>query len=143
MNLCNLKAHVNRAVEQSENKHVKSIKVVSVNQLKSEDFSVKTAITKDMETLRQFADDWVHHVGNRTSVQVPTYGIITYGIRISFINTQKFEKTKNKLFMNNKPFMLNAKIKYIYIYIDTPSARRPRYIYGLILRETIELGKKP
>jgi hypothetical protein len=29
----------------------------------------------------------------------------------------------------------------IYIYIDTPSARRPRYIYGLILRETIELGK--
>jgi hypothetical protein len=34
-------------------------------------------------------------------------------------------------------------IYYIYIYIDTPSARRPRYIYRLILRETIELGKNP
>jgi hypothetical protein len=33
--------------------------------------------------------------------------------------------------------------KYIYIYIDTPSARRPRYIYGLIPRETIGLGKNP
>jgi hypothetical protein len=32
---------------------------------------------------------------------------------------------------------------YIYIYIDTPSARRPRYIYGLILKETIGLGKNP
>jgi hypothetical protein len=27
--------------------------------------------------------------------------------------------------------------------IDTPTARRPRYIYGLILRETIRLGKNP
>jgi hypothetical protein len=32
---------------------------------------------------------------------------------------------------------------YIYIYIDTPSACRPRYIYGFILRETIELEKNP
>jgi hypothetical protein len=39
--------------------------------------------------------------------------------------------------------MIGRKYIYIYIYIDTPSARRPRYIYGLILRETIELGKNP
>jgi hypothetical protein len=31
----------------------------------------------------------------------------------------------------------------LYIYIDTPSARRPQYIYRLILRETIGLGKNP
>jgi hypothetical protein len=100
-------------VERSENKYIKGIKVVSANQLKSGDFSVKTAITKNMETLRQFAGNWAHHVGNRTSVQMPTYGIIAYGICTSFINTKKFEKTRNKLFMNNKLFMPNAKIKFI------------------------------
>jgi hypothetical protein len=110
INPCNLKAHVNRAVERSENEYVKGTKVVSVNQLKSGDLSVKTAITKDMETLRQFAGDWAYYVGNRTSVQVPIYGIIAYEIRTNFINTKKFEKIRNKLFMNNKPFIFNAEM---------------------------------
>jgi hypothetical protein len=74
----NLKAYVNRTVERSENEYVRSTKVVSANQLKSGDLSVKTATIKDMETLRQFADDWAYYVGNRTSVQMPTYGIITW-----------------------------------------------------------------
>jgi hypothetical protein len=113
MNPCNLKAHVNRAVERSENEYVRGTKVVLANQLKNGDLSVKTAITKDMETLRQFAGDWAHYVGNRTSVQVPIYGIIAYEIRISSMNTKKFEKTRNKLFMDNKPFMFNAEIKFI------------------------------
>jgi hypothetical protein len=113
MNSRNLKAHVDRAVERSENEYVKGTKVVSANQLKSGDLSVKTATTKDIETFRQFAGDWAYHVGNRTSVQVPTYGIIAHEIRTNFMNTKKFEKTKNKLFMNNKPFMFNAEIKFI------------------------------
>jgi hypothetical protein len=113
MNPRNLKAHVDRAVEQSENEHVRGTKVVSANQLRSGDLSVKTATTKDMETLRQFADDWAHHIGNRTSVQVPTYGIIAHGIRTSSMDTEKFEETRDELLMDNKPFVPNAEIKYI------------------------------
>jgi hypothetical protein len=113
MNPRNLKAHVDRTVERNENEYVKGIKMVSANQFKSGDFSVKTAITKDMEILRQFAGDWAYYVGNRTSVQVPIYGIITYGIRTSFMDMKKFEKIRNKLFMDNKPFVPNAEIKFI------------------------------
>lgn len=78
MNTRNLKAHVDRAVEQSNNGHIKGTKVLSTNQLKSGDLSIKTATTQDMETLRQFAQDWTHRIGNRTSVQVPTYGVIAH-----------------------------------------------------------------
>jgi len=53
-----LKAHVDRAIEQSNNEHLAKIKVVSSNQLKSGDLGIKTATTTDMEALRQFAEDW-------------------------------------------------------------------------------------
>lgn len=47
MNPRNLKAHVDLAIEQSG------------------DLSIKSATTRDMEALRQFADDWVHNLGER------------------------------------------------------------------------------
>lgn len=53
-----LKTHIDHAIEQSNNKHIEKIKVVSSNQLKSGDLSIKTATTTDMVALRQFAEDW-------------------------------------------------------------------------------------
>ena len=60
-----LQSHANHAIEQSKNKHIEQIRVASDNQLKSGDLSIKT--TK-LETLRQFANDWVNRVGRGTSV---------------------------------------------------------------------------
>ncbi|KDN61236.1 hypothetical protein CSUB01_11874 [Colletotrichum sublineola] len=67
MNSRSLKAHVDRAIEESSNEHVRKLKPVSANQLKSGDLSIKTATTKYMETLRQFAEDWESRIGNRAT----------------------------------------------------------------------------
>ncbi|GKT61208.1 hypothetical protein ColTof4_01299 [Colletotrichum tofieldiae] len=64
MNSRSLKAHVDRAIEESSNEHIRKLKAVSANQLKSGDLSIKTATTKDMEALRQFAEDWENRIGN-------------------------------------------------------------------------------
>lgn len=46
-----LKAHVDRTIKQSGNKHIEKIKTISTNQLKSGNLSIKTATTADMKVL--------------------------------------------------------------------------------------------
>uniref|UniRef100_A0A8H7NA94 CCHC-type domain-containing protein n=1 Tax=Bionectria ochroleuca TaxID=29856 RepID=A0A8H7NA94_BIOOC len=113
MNPRNLKAHVDRAIEQSGNEHIKHIRVASTNQLKSGDLSIKTATTEDMEALRQFAEDWEHRLGTNAAVRIPTYGILAHGIRTSSINMNDFEYNRDEILQENKPFIPNASIKYI------------------------------
>ncbi|RII22698.1 hypothetical protein CUC08_Gglean013416 [Alternaria sp. MG1] len=57
MNSGNLKMHVQRAIEQSGNKNIVNVKIVLSNQPKSGDLSIKTASSREVEALRQFADD--------------------------------------------------------------------------------------
>ncbi|KAH7190379.1 hypothetical protein DER44DRAFT_678820, partial [Fusarium oxysporum] len=52
-----LKSHIDLAIAQSSNEHIEKIKVVSSNQLRSGDLSIKTATSSDMVALRQFAED--------------------------------------------------------------------------------------
>jgi hypothetical protein len=52
-----LQSHVDRAIEQSKNKHIENIRVVSANQLKSRDLSIKTTNVEEAEALKQFAND--------------------------------------------------------------------------------------
>jgi hypothetical protein len=59
-----LKAHIDRAIEESGNEHIAKIKIASTNQLKSGDLSIKAATTADMEILRQFAGDWEQRIGD-------------------------------------------------------------------------------
>ncbi|CAI6089275.1 unnamed protein product [Clonostachys chloroleuca] len=113
MNPRNLKAHVDRAIEQSGNEHIKHIRVASTNQLKSGDLSIKTATTEDMEALRQFAEDWEHRLGTNATVRILTYGILAHGIRASSINMNDFEHNRDEILQDDKPFILNASIEYI------------------------------
>ncbi|KAK1948641.1 hypothetical protein LY78DRAFT_595413, partial [Colletotrichum sublineola] len=57
INSYSLKAYIDYTIKESSNKHVRKLKLVSTNQLKSSNLSIKTATTKDIETLRQFAKD--------------------------------------------------------------------------------------
>ncbi|KAH6198114.1 hypothetical protein HBI42_237960 [Parastagonospora nodorum] len=57
MNPRNLKAHVERAINQSGNENIVNVKIVSANQLKSRDLSIKIAASNEVKALRQFADD--------------------------------------------------------------------------------------
>ena len=113
MNPRNLKAHVERAVEQSGNEHIASVKIVSSNQLKSGDLSVKTTTSSEVEALKQFTDDWVHRIGNGAVVQIPTYGIIVHGIRTSAMDMDKQEENKTQILQDNRPFIPRAEIKYM------------------------------
>jgi hypothetical protein len=81
MNPRNLKAHVERAIEQSGSENIVGVKIVSSNQLKSGDLSVKAATSTEVEALRQFADDWAMRIGHGASIQIPTYGVLAHGIR--------------------------------------------------------------
>jgi hypothetical protein len=51
MNPRNLKAHVERAIEQCANEDIANVKIVSSNQLKSGDLSVKAATSTEVEAL--------------------------------------------------------------------------------------------
>ncbi|KAK1993566.1 hypothetical protein LX36DRAFT_752278 [Colletotrichum falcatum] len=113
MNSRSLKAHVDRAIEESSNEHVRKLKPVSANQLKSGDLSIKTATTKDMETLRQFAEDWESRIGNRATVRIPTYGVLAHGIRTSSMDMERFNEIRDDLMQDNKAFIPTAEIKYI------------------------------
>ncbi|KAG9230402.1 hypothetical protein BJ875DRAFT_349433, partial [Amylocarpus encephaloides] len=107
-----LQSHVDRAIEQSQNKHIESIRVASANQLKSGDLSIKTINITEAEALKQFADDWSSRIGNGASVRVPTYGIIAHGIRTKSMDMAEFERVKDELMKDNKPFIPLAEIKY-------------------------------
>jgi hypothetical protein len=113
MNPRNLKAHVDRAIAQSENEHLVSLKIMSANQLKSGDLSIRTATNSEMQLLRQFTEDWTPRIGNGTSVRNPTYGVLVHGIRTSTMDTDKFEETRDAILQDNKPFIPTADIKYI------------------------------
>jgi hypothetical protein len=52
MNPRNLKAYVERAIEQSTNENIMYVKIVSANQLKSGNLSIKTAVSNEVEALR-------------------------------------------------------------------------------------------
>ncbi|KDN71154.1 hypothetical protein CSUB01_12466 [Colletotrichum sublineola] len=113
MNSRSLKAHVDRAIEESSNEHIRKLKAVSANQLKSGDLSIKTATTKDMETLRQFAEDWETRIGNGAVVRIPTYGVLAHGIRTSSMDMERFNEIRDDLLQDNKAFIPTAEIKYI------------------------------
>ena len=113
MNPRNLNAHVERGIAQSGNEHINSIKVLSSNQLKSGDLSIRTATNKEVEALKQFADDWVHRIGNRATLRITTYGIIAHGMRTSTIDMDRFEETRDQLLLDNKPFIPQAEIRYV------------------------------
>ena len=113
MNPRAMKAHVDTAIAQSENEHVAKITTMSANQLKSGDLSIRTASNSEMQTLRQFTEDWVPRLGSGTSVRTHTYGVIVHGIRTSTMDTEKFEEIKTEILQANRAFLQTADIKYI------------------------------
>tara|TARA_R110002003_G_scaffold2091_1_gene24019 strand:- start:2437 stop:2793 length:357 start_codon:yes stop_codon:yes gene_type:complete len=105
MNPSNLKLHVQLAIEQSGNENIANIKIVSSNQLKSGDLSVKTTSSGGVEALRQFADDWAHRIGSGTTVQTPTFGVLAHGIRTSTMDMSKYEENRTQSLQENRPFI--------------------------------------
>ncbi|KAM0267467.1 hypothetical protein ACHAQH_010107 [Verticillium albo-atrum] len=108
-----LKAHVDRAIKQSNNENIDKPKAASANQLKSGDLSIKTATTADMEALRQFAGDWEHRIGNGASVRIPTCGVLAHGMRTSSMDMDNFAQLSDELLQDNRPFIPTAEIKHI------------------------------
>ncbi|KAH7060992.1 hypothetical protein BKA63DRAFT_457555 [Paraphoma chrysanthemicola] len=113
MNPGNLKAHVERAIEQSANENIMHVKIVSANQLKSGDLSIKTAASNEVEALRQFTEDWTHRIGTGATVRIPTYGVLAHGVRTSSMDMTRFEENRAQILQDNRPFIPQAEIKHI------------------------------
>jgi hypothetical protein len=52
-------------------------------------------------------------VGRGTSIRLLTYGVLAHRIRTSSMDIEKFDEIEALLLHDNKPFILNADIKYI------------------------------
>jgi predicted RNase H-like HicB family nuclease len=113
MNPSSHKLHVQRAIEQSGNENIASVKIVSTNQLKSGDLSIKTASSNEVEALRQYADDWAHRIGSGTTVQIPTFGVLAHGIRTSTMDMSKLNEIRAQILQDNRPFIPRAEIRHI------------------------------
>ena len=113
MNPRNLKAHVERAIQQSDNEQVTNIRVMSSNQLKSGDLSIRTTGSSEAQTLRTHAEDWVHRVGAGATVRIPTFGVLVHGIRTSTMDMDRVEEVRNNILHDNRPFIPRADIRYI------------------------------
>jgi hypothetical protein len=113
MNPRNLKAHIDRAIEQSNNVNIQHIKIASSNQLKSGDLSVKATTITDTNALRQFADDWTHKIGSGATARIPTFGVIAHGVRTSTMNMDRAEEVKRDILQDNRAFIPFAEIKYV------------------------------
>jgi predicted RNase H-like HicB family nuclease len=105
MNPSNLKVHVQRAIEQSGNENIVNVKIVSSNQLKRGDLSIKTASSSEVKALRQFMDDWARRIGSGTTVQIPTFGVLAHGIRTSTMDMSKLDEIRAQILQDNRPFI--------------------------------------
>jgi hypothetical protein len=108
-----LKAHIDRAIEQSENEHIQNIKIASTNQLKSGDLSIKAITIAETKALKQFAEDWTKGIGNGASARTDTFGIIAHGVRTSTMNMNKPDQIIKDILFDNRVFIPNAEIKYV------------------------------
>jgi hypothetical protein len=109
----NLNVHIERAIAQSGKENIARIKELTSNQLRSGDLSIKTATSNEIEALKQFAYEWVNRIGNRAAIRITTYGITAHSIRTSTIDMDRFEKTRDQILLDNKPFIPQAEIKYV------------------------------
>jgi hypothetical protein len=101
MNPSNLKVHVQRAIEQSGNENIVNVKIISSNQLKRGDLSIKTASSSEVKALRQFMDDWARRIGSGTTVQIPTFGVLAYGVRTSTMDMSKLDEIRAQILQDN------------------------------------------
>ena len=113
MNPSNLKVHVERAIQQSNDENIAGVRVLSSNQLKSGDLSIKTASSSEIGVLRKSAETWAHRIGSGISVQIPTYGVLVHGIRTNTMDMSKFEENRKQILHDNRPFIPQAEIKHI------------------------------
>jgi hypothetical protein len=95
MNPRNLNANVERATARSGNENIKRIKVLSSNHMNSGNLSIKMATSCEVEALKQFADDWVHRIRNRTTIRITTYGTLSHRISTNLIDVTRLEETKD------------------------------------------------
>jgi hypothetical protein len=95
LNPRNLNAHIERAIAQSGDENMTSIKVFSSNQRRSGDLSVKIATCNKAEVLKQFADDLVTCAGKRAAVRITTYGVIAHSIRTSTVDLDRFQERRD------------------------------------------------
>lgn len=109
----NLKAHIEHSIEQSGNKNFLGVNIVSSNQLKSGDLSVKAATSTEVEALRQFADDWAARIGYGGSIQILMYSVLAHGIRTSTMDIGSFEDNRNQILQNSRSFIPQAGIRHL------------------------------
>lgn len=97
MNPRSMKAHVERAITNSGNEQIMSVTVMSANQLKSGDLSIRTMNSAEAQTLRAHAGDWTHRIGTGATVRNPTYGVLAHGVRTSTMDMDKFEEVRDNI----------------------------------------------
>jgi hypothetical protein len=113
MNLCSLKAHFNRAIAQSENKHVlrsSSFQPTSLIAAISASRPQRT-VNADAPSVHRRLDPrlWKRNVGANSDIS----GVVVHSISTSTMDTEKFQEVRDEILQANKAFLAIADIKYI------------------------------
>ncbi|KAH3947785.1 hypothetical protein HBI56_188050 [Parastagonospora nodorum] len=116
--MCILNAHAERTITQSGNENITHRKVISSNQLKSRDLSIKTAgVHKGRDT--------DHHI--RSSCTQHTY-------QLNYMN--RFKETRDQIVLDNKPFIPQAEIGVI-IEFNKPGDANKIKDEGLVYQDKV------
>jgi hypothetical protein len=65
-----------------------------------------------VEAIKQFADNWIHRIGHRATVRIPTYGVLAHSIRTSTRDMDRFEETRDHILLDYRPCIPQAEISY-------------------------------
>lgn len=96
-----MKHHIQEAIQRNTNPRMKTLEILTANQMKSGDLTISTATIQDADMLRELAGEWGKEVAEGAVVQIPTYPVVVHGIHSKSIDLSKIEEAKQGIILAN------------------------------------------
>ena len=96
-----MKHHIQEAIQRNTNPRMKTLEILTANQMKSGDLTISTATIQEADTLRELAGEWGKEVAEGAEVQIPIYTVAVHGIHSNSININKMEEAKQGIILAN------------------------------------------
>lgn len=80
---------------------MKTLDILTANQMKSGDLTISTATIQEANMLRELAGEWGKEVAEGAEVQIPIYTVAVHGIHSKSIDLNKMEEAKQGIILAN------------------------------------------
>jgi hypothetical protein len=96
-----LKHHKQEAIQKNTNPRMKTLEILTANQMKSGDLAISTATIQEVNMLRELAGELGKEVAEGAKVQILVYLIAVHGIHSKSIDLNKMEEAKQGIILAN------------------------------------------